>query len=103
MRRHRVDFLVKTKETDEYGEKKDVWIPFKENVWASKEPIIGKEFYTALTTDQKVDAKFSTGLIHGVTGEMRLQHGTQVYEIIGEPLNIKDRNMEFLFYCRLVE
>jgi SPP1 family predicted phage head-tail adaptor len=88
---------------DDYGEPIDSWAVFKGNLWASKESIIGKEFYTALTNDVQIDAKFLTGYFSGADSPMRLKHNEKIYEIIGEPINIGDKNMEILFYCRLVE
>jgi SPP1 family predicted phage head-tail adaptor len=88
---------------DDYGEPIDSWEVFKGNLWASKEPIIGKEFYSALTNDVQIDAKFLTGYFPGTDSTMRLRHNENTYEIIGEPVNISDKNMELLFYCRLVK
>lgn len=92
-----------SKTQDDYGELTNEWIPFKSNIWAKKDPIIGKEFYSALTNEVQIDAKFTTGYFNGTTSEMRLKHNDRVYEIIGEPINIGDKNMELLFYCRLVK
>lgn len=103
LRRHKVDILVHDTGQDDYGDPIDTWNVFKGGVWASKEPIIGKEFYTALTTDVQIDAKFLTGYFPGTNSTMRLKNGDCTYEIIGEPINIGDRNMELLFYCRLVK
>ncbi|WP_312107560.1 phage head closure protein [Lachnoclostridium sp.] len=103
LRRHKVDILIRSSGQDNYGDSIDSWKVFKGGIWASKEPIIGKEFYTALTTDVQVDAKFLTGYFPGTNSAMRLKNGENIYEIIGEPININDRNIELLFYCRLVK
>lgn len=100
--RHKVTFLKLTKGKDGYGDPIDTWINFK-TVWASKDPLIGKEFFSALTTDNKVEVKFNMRYVPGITSAMRLQHGNDVFEIIGEPVNVKGLNRELLCYCRLVK
>jgi SPP1 family predicted phage head-tail adaptor len=102
MRRHKIDILKHSTGRDEYGDPVDSWAPFKSNVWAKKESLIGKEFFSALTNGVQVDVKFSTGYFKGATSEMRLRCGEDLFEIVGPPVNIGDRNMELLFYCKAV-
>lgn len=101
--RCKIDFLKRIKEKDEYGEPIDSWEPFKTGIWASKDPLIGKEFFTALTTDNKVEVKFNMRFIPDITSDMRIRYGNEIYEIIGPPVNVKGLNRELLCYCRLVE
>lgn len=101
--RYKIDFLKHTKTKDEYGEPIDSWEPFKTGIWASKDPLIGKEFFTALTTDNKVEVKFNMRFIPDITSDMRIRHGNEIYEIIGPPVNVKGLNRELLCYCRLVK
>jgi SPP1 family predicted phage head-tail adaptor len=100
--RHKIDFL-KSSGKDEWGQPLDNWEPIKEGIWASKDPLLGNEFFTALTTDNKVEVKFNMRFIHGITSEMRIRHGNEVYEIIGPPINVKSLSRELLCYCRLVK
>ena len=99
--RHKIDFLQHSTGRDDYGEPLDDWPVFK-SVKASKEPLLGNEFFTALTTDSKVEVKFNTRYIPGITNEMRIKHGTEVYEILSA-INVKSMNKELLCYCRLVD
>ena len=103
LRRHKIDILKHSTGQDDYGEPVDDWIVFKGGVWASKEDVIGKEFYSSLATENSVEKKFTTGYIKGIKSEMRIKFGDDVYEIIGNPVNMGDRNIELLFYCRLVK
>ena len=77
-------------------------MPFKEGVWASKDPLLGNEYFTALTTDSKVEVKFNMHFIKGVTNEMRIRHGEEVYEILSS-VNVQSLNRELLCYCKLVK
>ncbi|MEY8416671.1 phage head closure protein [Tissierella praeacuta] len=107
--RRKIDFLQRKLDRngkplkDEYGELLEDWELFKGNIWASKDPLLGNEFFTALTADSKVEVKFNMRYIDGVTSEMRIRHGEEIYEIIGSPVNVKSLNRELLCYCRLVK
>lgn len=100
--RHRIDFLHRVKGRDEYGEPIDEWKSFKEGIWASMEPLLGNEFFAALTTESKVEVKFNMRYIPGITNEMRIKHNDETYEILSA-VNVKGLNRELLCYCRLVK
>lgn len=87
---------------NDYGEPVDEWITFKSGVWASKDPLLGNEFFNALTTDTKVEVKFNMRFINGVKDDMRIRHGNEVYEILSA-VNVKGLNRELLCYCKLVK
>lgn len=103
--RYKIDFLKRVKNYDEYGEPVDDWVPVegKTGIWASMEPLLGNEFFSALTTENKVEVKFNMRYIPGITSEMKIKHGDKEYEIIGQPVNVKGLNRELLCYCRLVK
>ncbi len=100
--RHKVTFLKLTKTKDKYGDPIDTWTDFK-TVWASKDPLLGNEFFSALTLENKVEVKFNMRYVADIISDMRLRHGSEVFEIIGEPVNVKGLNRELLCYCRLVK
>jgi len=100
--RHKIDFLHLVKKRDEYGEYIEDWDKFKEGIWASKDPLLGNEYFNALTTDTKVEVKFNMRYIPGITNEMRIKHNNEVYEILSA-VNVKGLNRELLCYCRLVK
>lgn len=101
--RHKIDFLQQVSGRDEYGEPLDDWDDFKAGIWASYDPLLGNEFFTAQTTDNKVEAKFNMRYIPDITSEMRIRFNGQDYEIIGQPVNVKGLNRELLCYCKLVK
>lgn len=102
--RHKIDFLQKAPGRNEFGEPTDEWVPVegKTGIWASMEPLLGNEFFTALTTNSKVEVKFNMRYIDGITNEMRIRHGDDIYEILSV-VNVKGLNRELLCYCRLVK
>lgn len=100
--RHKIDFLQPSSDQDDYGDPVDSWETYKSDIWAAKDPILGNEYFVSLTTDTKVEVKFNMRYIPGVTNEMRIQHGNEVYEILSA-INVKSLNRELLCYCRLVK
>lgn len=101
-RRHKIDFLKHNKGYDDYGELIDTWTVFKSGIWTSKKPLLGNEFFSALTTDSKAEVKFNTRYLSGITNEMRIQHGTEIYEILSA-IDVDSLHRELLCYCRLVK
>lgn len=102
--RYKIDFLKHATGYDDYGEPIDEWVPVegKTGVWASKEPLLGNEYFTALTVNNKVEVKFNMRYVDGVVNEMRIKHGAEVYEILSA-INVKGLNRELLCYCKLVK
>jgi len=99
--RHKIIFLKNNGGKDEYGEPADDWQPFI-TAWAAVDPLLGNEFLTALTTAAKVEVKFNSRYISGVTNDMRIQYGSKTYEILSA-INVKELNRELLCYCKEVK
>lgn len=100
--RDKIDFIQLVKGRDEYGEPLDNWEDFRTGIWASKDPLLGNEYFTALTLNSKVEVKFNMRYIPGITNEMRIKHNDETYEILSA-INVKSLNRELLCYCRLVK
>ena len=98
--RHKITFLQRVSGQDDYGEPADTWEMFK-TTWASKDPLLGNEFFRAQTAETKVEVKFNCRFIPDVTNEMRIQHGDEVYEIMSA-IDVKGLKKELLCYCKKV-
>jgi SPP1 family predicted phage head-tail adaptor len=99
--RNKISILSKVNLQNDYGEVTDNWEIIKSNLWASKEPILGNEYFSAKAVQSKVEVKFRTHFISGITDEMRIQEGSEVYEILSA-INVKSLNRELLMYCKKV-
>jgi len=99
--RYGIIFLKPPSGTDGYGEPSGDWKQYRV-ARASKEPLIGRELYTALSADTKVEVKFKTRYMPGVTNDMRIMCGTELYEIISA-VDVDARHKELLCYCRMVK
>ena len=97
----KITFLSPPAGFDDYGSPKTKWSTHKANVWASIEPILGNEYFSALTTDTKVEVKINTRYLAGVTNKMRIQYGTEIYEILSA-IDVKLAHKELLCYCKRV-
>lgn len=99
----KITILEQQEGYDSYGEPIDDWLPVegKSDIWASKEPILGNEYFAAESTQSKVEVKFRTHFMKGVTNEMRIRDSEGTYEILSA-INVKNLNRELLMYCKKV-
>lgn len=71
-------------------------------VWASIEPVIGREYLAAQQVQSKVDTKirtrYLTGYCDAITAKMRVMFGSVIYNIEAA-VNVDTRNEEWLLYC----
>jgi len=100
--RNKIDILYLINGYDAEGEPTDTWESYAAGVWASKEPLLGNEFFAAEQTQSKVEVKFRTRFIRGVKNEMRVQDDEGTYEILSA-INVKNLNRELLMYCKKVK
>lgn len=101
-RRNKIDFLQRGSSQDDYGSPIDAWVVAKGGIWSSKKPLLGNELFSALTIETKAEVKFNTRYLSGITNEMRIQHGSEIYEILSA-IDIDSLHRELLCYCRLVK
>lgn len=100
--RNKITIKRKIDAQNDYGEPIQNYEDFKANIFASKEPILGNEFFSALATQNKVEVKFRMHYFEGVKSDMRVCDNDGTYEIIGDPINVKNLNRELLLYCKKV-
>ena len=101
--RSKITILAQQDGFDPEGEPLDNWLPVVglADLWASREPLLGNEFFAAQQTQSKAEVKFRTYYVPGVTNEMRAQDSEGIYEILSA-INVKNLNRELLMYCRKV-
>lgn len=102
--RTKITILALQQGYDSEGEPTNDWKPVDglTGLWASKEPLLGNEFFAAEQTQSKVEVKFRTYYVPGVNNEMRVQDEEGTYEILSA-INVKNLNRELLMYCRKVK
>lgn len=97
----KIKILQQVTGRDDYGSPINTWEVLK-NKWASKNPLLGNEFFSSLTTDTKVEVKFNMRYDKDIKNEMRIQHGADVFEILSA-IDVNTAHVETLCYCKLVK
>ena len=99
--RHRITFLQKATQQNEYGEEIDNWVNVK-TVWASVNPMSAKEFFAAEKTNSEVTHKIYMRYIPDlkITPDMRIKFKDRTFELVGPPINFKEKNMELQLLCK---
>ena len=80
-----------------YGELNHVWETYA-TVWASIEPIQGREFWAQQQVQSEVSVRIRIRYLAGVTSDMRVQFGARIFSIEGviEP---KEQHREIQLMC----
>lgn len=101
--KQRIQILKKSAGRDKYGEPTDTWTPLIDRYIPAKiQPILGNEYFTALTTDTTVEAKIECRYMPGIENEMRVKHGNDVYEILSA-IDVDTAHVQWLLYVKLVK
>lgn len=79
------------------GEPDETWVDVAQ-VWASVEPLVGREFYEAQQVQSSVTAKLRLRWRPGVNAGMRVVHQGKIYNL-AHPADVLAANRELLFYC----
>jgi SPP1 family predicted phage head-tail adaptor len=101
--RHRVEFLTPPETQNAYGEVDETgtWSVFK-TVWASVEPLKGRELFTAQQINSEITCKVKCWYVPGIKAKMRIKARGQIFEIIGPPVDIDLAHRELELMCKEV-
>ena len=104
--RRRVTFLEPPTGKDEFGERLTDWPEIK-TVWAKKEPLLGKDLFTARSEKRDIDVKFGSRYARSClnahdVNTLRIQDGADLFEVVSG-INVDDADTELLCYCRKVQ
>ena len=95
--RHRVSIQSTSESTDAFGALTDSWST-DATVWASIEPISGREAQIAKQTNPLVSHRVVMRYRSGVTPKNRILFGSSVYHIT-EVINPDQRNISLRLMC----
>jgi SPP1 family predicted phage head-tail adaptor len=88
--RQRIIIEQATKTQDHDGSAIETWSTFTA-VQASIEPISGREYFAAETTQADVTHRISLRHIAGIVPKLRVKYGTRIFDILSV-INVGDRN-----------
>jgi SPP1 family predicted phage head-tail adaptor len=96
--RHKITIEQKTEVSDGAGGYTESWISFA-TVWASVEPISGKEYYEAQQTQSEATHKIRIRYRTGILPSMRVNFKGRIFAITSPPINWEERNRELMLEC----
>lgn len=96
--RHRITFQEHLKTPDGYKGHTTEWTNFV-MVWASIEPLTGREFFAAHQIKAEVTHRVKIRYRDDITVKMRIQFGVRVFDI-ESILDIKERHEVLEILCR---
>ncbi len=97
--RHKIAIQATTPTRNEYGEPIDSWATISGgSVWASIEPLSGKEDLPARVMDAEVSHRITIRALSSVTTNHRILLGSRVFDI-NAVLNWQDRGIFMVLMC----
>ena len=92
--RNSVIIQTPTESFDSNGELISTWATFS-TVWASIEPLTGREFWAARTVNAEMIGKIRLRYINGITPKMRVLFGIRYFNI-NTIINTDEKNIELI-------
>jgi SPP1 family predicted phage head-tail adaptor len=96
--RHRITIEQVTETQDTDGSVVETWAVFA-TIQASIEPISGREYFAAQSTQADVTHRIRLRYLSGVTPKMRVNYSSRIFDILSV-INVNERNRELQLMCR---
>jgi SPP1 family predicted phage head-tail adaptor len=96
--RHRIAIERVAETQDSDGSVLESWSAYA-TAQASIEPISGREYFAAQTTQADVTHRISLRYLAGITPKMRVKFEFRIFDILSV-ININERNRELQLMCR---
>jgi SPP1 family predicted phage head-tail adaptor len=96
--RHRIAIEQVAETQDPDGSVIESWSTYA-IAQASIEPISGREYFAAQTTQADVTHRISLRYLTGVTPKMRVKYGSRIFDILSV-INTRERSVELQLMCR---
>ena len=95
--RHRIILQKPVIIKDNIGQELEEWQDVA-TVWASVEPLSGKEYFNAQQTNSEVSTKITIRYLSGITSQMRVTFQKHIYNILSV-INFEERNIYLQLLC----
>jgi SPP1 family predicted phage head-tail adaptor len=96
--RHRIAIEQVAETQDPDGSVIETWSTFA-NAHASIEPISGREYFAAQTTQADVTHRICMRYLAGLIPKMRVKYGLRIFDILSV-INVNERNRELQLMCK---
>lgn len=100
--RQRITLQYKVVTRDAVGGEVITWTD-QETIWASAEPLRGRDFFSAQQAQSDVSIRFTLRYRAYLNGTYRVKWRDQYFEIVGEPIEINGRLTEHQLMCRTMQ
>lgn len=98
--RHRVILQRKTVTEDELKQQTESWTDIA-TVWASIEPLSGREYFAAKQVNSEISAKITIRYRKGINSAMRVLFGGRIFEV-QSVTNPEERCKSLILLCEEV-
>ena len=95
--RHQVEILKPIIITDQLGQEIEIW-EVQHSVWASIEPLSGKEYFSAKQVNSEVNVKITLRYINSLLPHWVVQFGQRVFNI-ETIINFEEKNKYLQLLC----
>jgi SPP1 family predicted phage head-tail adaptor len=96
--RRRVSLQRPTTAQDSYGEPVTTWVTAA-TVWASAEPLDGRELFAAQAVHAKLTRRFVVRYREDVDNTWRVLYGGRAYHLVQDPIDVGDRRAYLELLC----
>jgi SPP1 family predicted phage head-tail adaptor len=96
--RHRITIQKLVNTQDTFGQPVEQWSDVV-TVWASVNPIVGKEFFAAETVNSEVSHKIRIRYKQNITPDMRIKFKDRYFSI-QSVIDYQERNIELQLMCK---
>jgi SPP1 family predicted phage head-tail adaptor len=91
--RHLISIQQQTTTQDSYGEAVNTWTDVYANIWASVEPLQGREFFSGEKFQSEITHRIRMRYKSGLLPKQRVKFGTR-YFYVTDIINPQERNKE---------
>lgn len=95
--RHRITLQKSVVTHDDIGQELEEWQDVA-TVWASVEPLSGKEYFNAQQINSAISTKIGMRYLPGITTDMRVYFKRHPYNILSI-INLEERNLYLQLLC----
>jgi SPP1 family predicted phage head-tail adaptor len=97
--RHKIDIQIESTAQNSYGEQTQSWSNYLSSIWASIDPIAGKEYFASDKLNADVSHKIRIRFRTGILPKMRVKYNSRYFDIISV-INFEERGKELLLMCK---
>lgn len=97
--RHIISIQQQVTAQDSYGEPVDTWTDVYASIYASVDPISGKEFFSGEKFNMEISHKIRIRYKSGILPKMRVKFGSRYFDITNI-INWQERNIFLDIMCK---